>query len=201
MSASPLQETFNVLTSDEPQALVRLLFEFPGADVILRSNDSNHFCVPKSFIVHCSLVLDNIILKALNSSNNANAKASLPMVQLPESGAILHSLLTFIFPVTPLVPSTAEKAIKPLSVAQKYQMASVLVHIRYGIARQNPPSTQRDTSLHIHSLAQKHGLRQEALQAAQIRLKYPMSIEGVEDNLDMMPGAALYELVFSDCVL
>jgi hypothetical protein len=200
-AAGPIQETSNVLTSDEPQAPMSLLFESPGADVILRSNDSHHFRVPKSFIVHCSPVLDNLILKALNSSNNADAEASLPVVQLPESGAIIHSLLTFIFPVTSLVPSTAEKAMILLSVAQKYQMASVLAHIRYGITRQNPPSTRRDTALHIYSLAQKHGLHQEALHAAQIRLKYSMSIEGVEDKLDMMPGAALYELVFSDCVL
>ena len=194
MSASPLRETSNLLTSDEPQPLVGLLFEFPGADVILRSNDSHHFRVPKSFMVHCSPVLDDIILKAISSPDNADAEASLPVIQLPESGAILHGLLTFIFPVTPLVPSTAEKAMELLSVAQKYQMASVLAHIRYIIARQNPLSTQRDTALHIYSLAQKHGLHQEALQAAQTILKYPMSIEDLEDKLDMMPGAALYEL-------
>jgi len=194
MSTSPLRETSNVLTSDEPQALVSLPFEYPGADFILRSNDSHHFRVPKSHIVHCSPVLDDLILKALKSPDDADAEASLPVVQLPESGTILHSLLTFIFPVTPLVPSTAEKAMELISVAQKYQMTSVLAHIRYSIARQHPPSTQRDTALHIYSLAQKHGLHQEALGAAQTILKYPMSIEDLEDRLDMMPGAALYEL-------
>ena len=194
MSTSPLRETSNMLTSDEPQALGSLLFEYPDADFILRSNDSHHFRVPKSYIVHCSPVLDDLILKAFKSPDDADAKASLPMVQLPETGEILHTLLTFIFPVTPLVPSTAEKAMELLSVAQKYQMASVLAHIRYSFAQQNPPSAQRDTALHIYSLAQKHGLHQEALQAAQTILKYPMSIEDLEDKLDMMPGAALYEL-------
>jgi len=47
-----------------------------------------------------------------------------------------HNLLTFLFPVTPLVPSTAENAMELLSVAQKYQMGSVLAHIRLSIARQ-----------------------------------------------------------------
>ena len=192
---SPLRETSNILTSDEPQALVSPLFEYPGADIVLRSGDSHHFRIPRSYIVHCSPVLNDLILNALKSPDNADVEASLPVVQLPESGGILHSLLTFIFPVTPLVPSTAEKAMELLSVAQAYQMASVLAHIRYSIARQNPPSTQRDTALHIYSLAQKHGLHQEALQAAQIILKYPMrSIEDFEDKLDMMPGAALFEL-------
>ncbi len=56
------------------------------------------------------------------------------MVQLLESGKILHKLLTFIFPVTPLVPSTTEQAMELLSVTQKYQMDSVLIHIRAIIA-------------------------------------------------------------------
>jgi hypothetical protein len=46
----------------------------------------------------------------------------------------------------------------------------------------------------MYSLAQKHGFRQEALQAAQTILKHPMSIADLEDKLDMMPGTALYEL-------
>ena len=194
MSTSPLRETSSILTSDEPQALASILFEYPGADIVLRSGDSHHFRIPRSFIVHCSPVLNDLILNALKSPDDADVEASLPVVQLPESGAILHSLLTFIFPVTPLVPLTTEKAMELLSVAQTYQMTSVLAHIRYSIARQNPPPTQRDTALHIYSLAQKHGLHQEALQAAQPILKYPMSIEDLEDRLGMMPGAALYEL-------
>jgi hypothetical protein len=81
-----------------------------------------------------------------------------------------------------------------LSVAQKYQMVSVLAHIRLSIAQHNPLSTDRDTALHIYSFAQKYGLHQEALQAAQAILKYPMTIGDLEDKLDIMPGASLYEL-------
>ena len=128
-------------TSDEPQALVSLLFEYPGADFILRSGDSHHFRLPKSYIAHCSPVLDVLIVKALKSPDDADSETSLPVLLLPESGATLHSLFPFTFPVTPLVPSTAEKAMALLSVAQNYQMASVLAHIRYSIARQNPPPT------------------------------------------------------------
>jgi hypothetical protein len=80
-----------------------------------------------------------------------------------------------------------------LSVAQKYQMDSVLGHIRRAIVEQNPLSTDRDTALHIYSAAQKYGLHREAIQAARIILKYPMNIENLEDKLDMI-GASLYEL-------
>jgi len=170
------------------------LFEYPGADVILRSHDSHYLRVPKSHIVHCSPVLDELILKSSNLPDDAPNKTSLPVVQLPESGAVLHSLLTFIFPSTPLIPSTTKEAMELLSVAQKYQMAPVLAYIRYRVAQQNPPSTQRDDALHRYSLAQKYGLREEAFQAAQTIFKYPMDFADLEYKLDMMPGAALYEL-------
>ena len=171
-----------------------VFFEYPGADIILRSHDSCDFRVPKSYIVNASPVFDKLISGALCPPDNAHGGPSLPVIQLPESGATLHSLLSFVFPVGPLVPSIPETAMELLSVAQKYQMVTVLDHIRGSIARQNPPSTQQDTALHIYALAQKYGLHQEALQAARTILKYPMNFADLEDKLDMMPGSALYEL-------
>jgi len=178
-------------TSEEP--LANLLFEYPGADIILRSHDAHHLRVPKSHIVHSSPVLDELIKTTLDAPGDAH-EALLPVLQLPESGEILHNLLTFIFPVIPLVPSTTEKAMELLSVAQKYQMLSVMAYIRYNVTQQSPPPTERDTALHLYHLAQKYGLRHEALQAARTISKHPMNIEDLEDELDMMPGASLYEL-------
>ena len=128
-----------MLTSDEPRANV--LFEFRGADLILRSHDSHNFRVLKSYIVNSSPVLDELIRsrRSLDSLDDTREEKSLPVLQLPESGAILHSLLTFIFPVAPLLPSTTENTMELLSVAQKYQMVSILAHIRGTVARQNPP--------------------------------------------------------------
>jgi hypothetical protein len=181
-----------MLTSNQP--LENVLFEYHGADLILRSYDSHHFRVLKSYIVHSSPVLEELIDKALAPPNDAHRDPSLPVFQLPEGSATLHSLLTFIFPVTPIVPSTTEKAMELLSVAQKYQMVAVLVRIRDRIAQQNPPINRLGPALHMYSLAQRHGLRQEALRAAQTILKHPMSIADLEDKLDMIPGTILYEL-------
>jgi hypothetical protein len=171
-----------------------LLFDYPSADIILRSSDSRHFRVPKSCIVRGSSVLDKLIQKALHLPTDAQGEAPLPVVQLPESGETLHNLLTFVFPgdSTPLLPSSTKKTMKLLSVAQKYQMVSTLDHIRGSIMRQRPPSTQPNAALRIYSLAQEYGLRHEALQAAQdIILKYPMNIE---DMVDLVQGPSLYEL-------
>ena len=188
--------------SSPDEALANLLFEFPGADIIFRSRDlrsrdpdqCHHLRVPKSYIVNSSPVINDLIQRTLNLPDDLRGGVSLPVVQLPESGETLHSLFSFIFPVRPLVPRTTEKVMELLSVAQKYQMDSILAHIRGIITRQNPPSTQRDDAFHTYSLAQKYGLHQEALQAAQAILKYPINIEDLEDKLDTMSGAALYEL-------
>jgi len=82
-----------------------------------------------------------------------------------------------------------------LAVAQKYEMNSVLSHIR-GICRQDPPFLRSETAFHVYFLAQQYGLHHEAAQAARVTLYLPMTFEGLEDMLDFpgMTGAYLHEL-------
>ena len=182
-------------TSSTDEPLANILFDYPGADIILRSQDSHHLRVLKIFIISNSPVLNELV-QTLDSSGSADAEASLPVVQLPESGKILRYLLTFILPVSPTMPPTHEETMELLSVAQKYEMETVLVHIRGSIARQNPLPTQLEPALYIYALAQKYGLRPEALRSARIiTLKHSMAIEDLGDKLDIMPGTALYELL------
>ena len=179
--------------TDEP--LVILLFDHPGADIVLCSQNSYHFRVPKIYIANSSPILGELIHETSNSPGDADAEASLPVVQLPEGSEILRCLLTFILPVTPLLPSTSKVIMELLSVAQKYEMETALTHIRGCVARQNSLPTRLEPALHIYALAQTYGLRPEALQAAQvILLKQSMTIQGFSDNLDIMSGASLYEL-------
>ena len=180
------------VTTDEP--IANLLFDYPGADIILRSQDSYHFRVPKTYIINCSPILGEQVQKHLDSSSATNTEVSLTAIPLPESGKILHCLLTFIFFVTPVIPSTHEETMELLSVAQKYQMETALIHIRGSVARLNPPPTHLEPALHMYALAQKYGLRQEALQAARTILNYPVTIENFDNKLEIMPGAVLYEL-------
>jgi hypothetical protein len=106
-------------TTDEPPE--NLPFDYPDADIILRSHDSYHFRVLKTLIVVNSPILCELIRKTSDFPGDANAEASIPVVQLPENGDTLHYLLTFIFPVIPLLPSTPEEIMELLSVAQKYR--------------------------------------------------------------------------------
>ncbi|KAH9169163.1 hypothetical protein EDB89DRAFT_1986867 [Lactarius sanguifluus] len=183
-------------------SLENLLFDYPGADAILRSCDSYEFRVLKIYIFHSSPVLGQQVLAADNPqpgiaipTDMMPVATSLPVVQLPDSGAVAFSLLTYIFPVLPILPSTVEQVMELLSAAQKYKMDAVLTHIRNHIAQQQPPFIQEENSLYMYSLAQKYGLRQEVLQAAQSTLGLQtLAIDSLDEKLEMMPGVFLHEL-------
>jgi BTB/POZ domain len=167
------------------------LFDDPDADIILRSCDSQEFRVLKLYLIRSSPVLKRLIQEA---AILPDVGTPLPVVKMSDSGAILSSLLTFIFPVSIALPTTVEETIGLLSAAQKYRMNSILNHIRGTISLQDPPFIHRENAFHVYSLARKHVLFQEAAQAARITLKYILTIEKLEDKLDVVPGAHLYEL-------
>ncbi|KAH8977582.1 hypothetical protein EDB86DRAFT_2837689 [Lactarius hatsudake] len=177
-------------------SLEKLLFDYPGADVILRSCDSYEFRILKMYIFHSSPVLGERVMAADNPQPGIAipsdiAAASLPVVRLPDSGAVLFSILTYIFPVQPILPSTVEQVMELLSATQKYKMDVVLTHVRNHISQQHPPFIRKENSLYVYSLAQKHGLRQEALQAAQSTLGLPnLTIDGLNEKLKMMPESS-----------
>ena len=183
-----------VTASTKNEPLPTLLFEHPGADMILRSLDLHDFRVPKIYIVSSSVVLDGLIQKYLDFPGATYAEESLPVLQLAESGEVLHKLLTFILPVTPLVPSTFEEILELLSVAQNYQMGSVLVHIRAIIARHYPLPTRLQPALRVYSLAHKYGLRPEVLLSARTIGNYPMTPEDYDNKFGIVPRVPLLEL-------
>ncbi|KAF8502680.1 hypothetical protein F5888DRAFT_1112402 [Russula emetica] len=149
-----------------------LLFDYPEADVILRSRDSYEFRVLKIYIVHSSPILGEKVLisptpQPKPTSSTVPAESDVvsgllanahPVVELPIDGAILFSLLTYIFPIPPVLPSTVEQVMELLSVAQMYRMDVLLTHIRNHIAQQEPPFIREETAFLIYSLSQKHGL-------------------------------------------
>jgi hypothetical protein len=175
-----------------------LHFDYPRSDIVLRSRDSHNFHVSKLYIVNSSPVLRDLIQTVSDTPDVTNGEESepLPVVELPERGAILHSLLTLIFPVVAILPSTSENIMELLAMAQKYQMDPILDHIRGAIARQHPPFIRPETAFRIYFLAQQQGLHQEAVQAARVTLRIPMVIEDLVDKLGFsdMIGAYLYEL-------
>ena len=167
-----------------------------GADTVLRSRDSCDIRVPKHYVAKFSPALGALIQGASNSTIPTKAEAPLPTVQLPESGATLISLLSFIIPIFPALPPTSaiEATMELLSAAQKYEMNSVLAHIRLCLAQQDPYFIHTDNAFRAYSLAQKYGLRQEAVKAARLTFKFPLALHDLVGRVDIMPGAHLHEL-------
>ncbi|KAH9024486.1 hypothetical protein EDB83DRAFT_2527196 [Lactarius deliciosus] len=190
MATVPPDTSYPQPDPDEPP---HILFDDPDADVVLLSGDSQTFRVLKLFIIRSSTVLGKLIQAASKSgaANSASAGTRLPEVQLSDSSAILSCLLTFIFPVPSVLPSSLDEKMELLSVAQKYEMSSVMDHIRGSLSQQDPPFIHRENAFLTYSLAQKYGLRREAIQAARFTLKFTLTIEKFED---VMPGAYLHEL-------
>ena len=174
------------------------LFNFPGSDIALRSCDFRDFPLPKLYILICSPVLGKLIRSVSDTSDipNSDGPQPLPIVKLPESGATLYHLLTFIFPVDPVLPSTSEKIIELLGVAQKYQMKAVLSHVRGIIARMDPPFIRLETAHGIYFLAQMYELHEETVQSARVTLRLPMFIRDLRDKLVFsgQTGVYLHEL-------
>ncbi|KAH9080632.1 hypothetical protein EDB83DRAFT_1002714 [Lactarius deliciosus] len=193
----PARSSSPHLNPDKPPKLV--LLDDPDADFILRSSDLQEFRVLKIYLIKSSPVLHELILESSASTNFPDSSTSpnvgvLPYIQLPENGTILSSLLTFILPVLTVLPPTTEQIIELLSAAQKYEMIPTLAHIRETIALLDPPFILPETAFHIYSLAQRYGLGQEVVRAARMTLTSPITIEVLEDKLDIMPGAHLHLL-------
>jgi hypothetical protein len=165
----------------------------PDADVILCSCKHREFRVLKIHVTKVSPVLRELIQSA-SASHTANPTSPLPSVQLSNSDAVLSSLLTFILPMIPVLPSTLESTMALLSAAQKYQMDSILSRIRAAVGSQNPPFIRRETAFQVYSLARMHGLRQEALQAARTTLTFPFTFRDLEDELETIHGIYIHEL-------
>ncbi|KAH8981749.1 hypothetical protein EDB86DRAFT_416039 [Lactarius hatsudake] len=174
-----------------------VVFNDPDADVILLSGDSQIFRVPKLYIIRSSTVLGELIRAASKTSgaasaDSASAEARLPEVQLYDSGTILFCLLTFIFPVPSILPSSLDEKMELLSVAQKYEMDSVMDHIRGSLSQQDPHFIHKENAFLACSLAQKYGLRREAIQAARFTLKTTLTTKILDE---VTPGAYLHELL------
>ncbi len=192
-------------------SLENLLLHCPEeGTVILRSQDCYKFRVPKLYIINSSPILRDEILISPNPQSGVSAISTRPgvewstdtanvhqVVHLSVNSTILISLLSYIFPIPPILPSTTEQIMELLSVAQMYKMDVILTHIRNHIAQQQPPLIRKENAFSVYALAQKYGLRKETLQAARCILGFSyLTIKALaeEDLLGLMPCAFLHEL-------
>jgi hypothetical protein len=194
----------NPAPSPSDNTSAKLFDSYPDADFILRSSDSHEFSVPKLYIVHSSPVLAKSVRSPSVSSDGVTShtttsgefedESPFDTVQVPYSRVIVSSLLTFIFPVSNVLPSTTEEIMELLSAARKCDMDTVLTRIRDRLSKHDPPFFRTENAFHVFSLAQKYGLREEARHAARSSLNISMTFDDLDEQLETMPGSYLYEL-------
>ncbi len=193
-------------------------FDDSDADVILRSGftsvlapgSTENRVVPTDFLVHKLLLIKaSSVFKGLLSSssetlNQQNAEAlkhgikrniqgNLPVLCLPEDRDTVHRLLTAIYPIDIVYPQTFETMIKTFAAARKYGMPSVLARFRTYCSRVAPVVTA-ENAFRAYVFASNEGLKEEALEAAQLALSLPQTFEAYGSSLCNASGPTLLAL-------
>jgi hypothetical protein len=184
-------------SSNGDKSSTKKLLDYQDADVVICSSDACEFHVPKVFLTKSSLKLDSLIHTASCPSETTkpvDTETPIPVVHLPEGSTVIYSLLSFMLPISPVLPPTLEETMELLSVAQRYDLAHVLVHIRGSVALKDPPLVNKNNALHVYSLARTYCLHREMVQAARITLKFTLTFENLQDKLDLVPSDHLHEL-------
>ena len=119
----------------------------------------------------------------------------LPVVQLPEDADLLSSLISFCFPISPIIPSSYEKVFALLAACQKYDMESIQSFIRAEMSRGVFPAPTKAESFRAYAIASSMGLVPEMENAARLTLGSPLSFESLGEGLRSYKGQALRDLV------
>src|SRR5580698_1865427 len=103
----------------------------PDASIIVRSSDQANFRVHKSVLAMSSPFFKDLL--SLPQPPESELVDGLPVVALPEDAGPLNSLISLLYPITPVIPDSYQKVFALLAVCQKYEMESVQSSIRSAI--------------------------------------------------------------------
>jgi hypothetical protein len=160
---------------------VPLWLDLPDANIIVRSSDQANFRVHKSVLALSSPFFKDLL--SLPQPSDSEHVDGLPVVALPEDSGLLNSLISFLYPVTPVIPDTYQKMFALLAVCQKYEMEEVQSNIRSGIKLGKFPGPVQAEGFTAYAIARKMGLVPEAEDAARLTLGQPMTFESLGEGL------------------
>ena len=205
-----------VREQEAPRAHVELatpppeLCDVLDANLIIRSSDSANFRVHKSVLVMVSPVFRDIL--SLPQSIDSESVDGLPVVQLSEDSELLSSLVSMLYPVCTVVPKSHDKVLfllqlvskvsdfyhkvlYLLTACQKYEMASVMSSIRAKVKFGEYPAPKGAEAFLAYAIASGKGLVPEMEKAARQSLSHPLSFEILGEELRLLEGWALCDLV------
>jgi len=119
----------------------------------------------------------------------------LPVIQLSEDAGLLNSLISLLYPIAPVIPSSYEKVFALLAACQKYDMVPVQSNIRAEIKLGTFPAPVEAEGFSACAIAGSLGLIPEMENAARLTLRYPMTFESLGEGLRSFKGRTLCDLV------
>ncbi|KAH9167990.1 hypothetical protein EDB89DRAFT_2100100 [Lactarius sanguifluus] len=167
--------------------------DIPDANIIARSSDKVNFRVHKSVLAMSSPFFKDLL--SLPQPPDDELVDGLPVIQLSEDADLLNSLLSLLYPVSPIIPSSYEKVFALLAACQKYDMESVQFNIRDGIKLGRFPAPVEAEAFRACAIAGSLGLSPELENAACHTLNYTMTFESLGEQLRSFKGRALYDLI------
>jgi len=168
------------------------LLDLPDANIIIRSSDLVHFRLHKSVLALVSPFFEDLL--SLPQPSDGETVDGLPVVQLSEDSELLNSLVSILYPVRRVIPSSYEKVLYLLAACQKYEMAAVQSFIRDEVNRGAFPAAKDAEAFCAYAIASGIGLIQEMENAARQTLDHPMTFEILGEGLRLFEGWALRDL-------
>ncbi|KAH9012769.1 hypothetical protein EDB84DRAFT_924296 [Lactarius hengduanensis] len=165
----------------------------PDASIILRSSDQASFRVHKSVLAMSSPFFKDLL--SLPQPPDDELVDGLPVIQLSEDAGLLNSLVSLLYPIPHVVPSSYEKVFALLAACQKYDMESVQSHIRAEIKCGMFPAPVKAEGFSACAIAGSLGLDPELEDAARLTLGCPMTFESLGEQLRSFKGRGLSDLI------
>ena len=148
---------------------------------------------PQGIACHIVTIFEDLL--SLPQPPDSEIVDGLPVVQLFEDADLLNILVSLLYPIPPVTPSSYEKVFAFLAACQKYEMVSIQSYIRAEIERGTFPAPVEAEAFGAYAKASSLGLIPEMENAAKLTLGQPMTFESLGEVLRQFTGPALRELV------
>jgi hypothetical protein len=133
-------------------------------------------------------------LLSLPQPSDSESIDGLPVVQVSEDAELLAILISMLYPVCPVIPSSYEKTLYLLAACQKYDMDQTQSFIRAEVNRGVFPAPVGTEVFSAYAIARVKRLIPEMESAARLTLDYPMTFETLGEGLRVFEGSALKDL-------
>ena len=137
-----------------------LSLDLSDASIIVRSSDQVDFRVHKSVLAVSSPFFKDLL--SLPQPSDGEHVDGLPVVALPEDAGLLNSLISLLYPISPVIPDSYKKVFALLAVCQKYEMEEVQFNIRVAVKHGRFPAPVKAEGFRAYAIASSLGLVSEA---------------------------------------